>query len=275
VTAALLAVALAAFVWPGESRDDARVRRLRADQRLASVARPAGDVQRRRFLAALVARTARASTGAGGALLASLATAGVLFASQGPVAAAEFALCIYVTLLAAFALARETVDRRRRAAREVEVSLGVTLLASELEAGAPPAEAIRAAGAVAAELEDRPADAWSASDRDPMARVAAAWQVSTRTGAPLAALLAGVRADLADRGATDRAVATAVAGPQASASVLALLPILGIVLGSAIGGNPLAVLFGTAAGRVLLCLGVALDAAGVMWTVALIARARR
>jgi tight adherence protein B len=282
VTAALLAVGFAALLWPGESRVDARVRRLRADQRLASVVPPTGSLRRQhrqRRLAALATRTISASGGSRGALVAGLVAAGALLTAQGPVAAGEFGTCVFLILWASFSVGRHTLDWRRRAARQAEVSLGVTLLASELEAGAAPAQAIRAAGAIGAELEGEATAAravtWSAREGDPMARVAAAWQVSARTGAPIVALLAGVRADLADRGDTDRAVATAVAGAQASAAVLALLPILGILLGSAIGGDPLAVLFATAAGRVLLCIGVALNAAGVMWTVTLIARARR
>ena len=37
-----------------------------------------------------------------------------------------------------------------------------------------------------------------------------------------------------------------MAGPQASAAVLAALPVLGVALGSAMGADPLGILFGTA-----------------------------
>ncbi len=110
---------------------------------------------------------------------------------------------------------------------------------------------------------------------DPLARVAAAWHLSAHTGSPLADLLIRVRRDLADGQASRRAVGAAVAGPQASAAVLALLPLLGVGLGSALGADPLGILFATGAGRVLLALGVLLDAAGVLWTLALIRGAQR
>ncbi len=110
---------------------------------------------------------------------------------------------------------------------------------------------------------------------DPLARVAFAWQLSATTGIPLAESLARVRTDLADRAASRREIRTLVAGPQASATILALLPLLGMVLGSAIGADPIGVLFGTPAGRLLLCLGVVLDAGGLLWTMRLIDGAMR
>ena len=41
------------------------------------------------------------------------------------------------------------------------------------------------------------------------------------------------------------------------------------------GANPIPTLFGTPAGQGLLCAGVTLDAAGLVWTSRLIARAMR
>ena len=110
---------------------------------------------------------------------------------------------------------------------------------------------------------------------DPLDRVAFAWRLSATTGVPLAESLGRVRADLTDQAATRRELNALVAGPQASATILALLPLLGTVLGSAIGADPVGVLFGTPIGRVLLCVGLALDAAGLFWTMHLIDRALR
>ncbi len=54
-----------------------------------------------------------------------------------------------------------------------------------------------------------------------------------------------------------------MAGPRTSATVLALLPALGVALGEAIGAHPLRMLTGP--GQLLLAVGVALLCAGVAW----------
>lgn len=96
--------------------------------------------------------------------------------------------------------------------------------------------------------------------------VAKAWSLSRRHGLPLVDLLDAVRRDLA-AGARfiTRAEAT-MAGPRASALVLAGLPGLGVLLGEGIGAAPLHVLTGTVAGQVLLVAGAALILAGVAWS---------
>ena len=66
-----------------------------------------------------------------------------------------------------------------------------------------------------------------------------------------------------------------MAGAQASAVLLAGLPVLGLLLGAALGGAPLAVLFGSRPGRLLLDAGLIFDAAGVLWTRRIVAGAQR
>ena len=99
--------------------------------------------------------------------------------------------------------------------------------------------------------------------------------MSAATGVPLVELLARVRADLSARAGARRDLMAALAGPRSSATMLALLPLVGIGLGLALGARPLDVLLHTAAGRALLCAGVVLDALGVFWTERLIDRAQR
>ena len=72
-----------------------------------------------------------------------------------------------------------------------------------------------------------------------------------------------------------RTVAIALAGPRASAALLTALPLLGIALGAAMGARPWAVLLGMPAGRVLSCVGVLLDAVGVLWMRRILTRAQR
>jgi tight adherence protein B len=100
-----------------------------------------------------------------------------------------------------------------------------------------------------------------------------AWRLGERTGAGLAAVLARVSADLEQEEQQRRAVAVALAGPQASATVLAGLPVLGLLLGAAMGGHPLAFLVGTRAGSLVGATGVLLDVAGLAWLRAILRRA--
>ncbi|EWC59493.1 putative conserved transmembrane protein [Actinokineospora spheciospongiae] len=177
----------------------------------------------------------------------------------------------------------------RRRSRETLAGIegfaeSVRALVSELTAGAHPAtaaehaavdadpasaKALRAAaaaarlgGGVGAALAraELPATL-SAATR----RVGRAWDLAGRHGLPLAEVLDAVRRDLDHRARFAHQVDARMAGPRTSAAVLAALPVLGVLLGEAMGAAPLAV-FTTPAGQVLLVLGVALAAAGVAWT---------
>ena len=65
------------------------------------------------------------------------------------------------------------------------------------------------------------------------------------------------------------------AGPKASARILALLPVLGLCVGTMIGAEPLAFLLSPGPGRVLLALGFLFELAGLAWARALVRRAER
>jgi tight adherence protein B len=108
-----------------------------------------------------------------------------------------------------------------------------------------------------------------------LAPLAHAWRVAERSGAPLADVLGRVAADLDDQEQQQRTVAVALAGPQSSAALLAVLPVVGIALGAAMGARPLGFLLGTSHGRLVCCAGAVLDATGVIWTQRLMQRAQR
>lgn len=97
-------------------------------------------------------------------------------------------------------------------------------------------------------------------------RIRSAWRLSSEHGIPLAAVLSACIADLEDRVATRQLRAQHVAGPAVSGYVLAVLPLAGIAMGAGMGSNPVAVLLGGAVGGVLLCAGVTLCCAGLLWT---------
>ncbi len=106
-----------------------------------------------------------------------------------------------------------------------------------------------------------------------LADLAVAWRLVEVTGArlagPAARLAESSRADEAVR----REVAAQLAGPRATALLLALLPCAGILLGVGLGADPGGFLLSTEPGRLCLLVGSSLVAAGVTWTEAIVARA--
>lgn len=96
--------------------------------------------------------------------------------------------------------------------------------------------------------------------------LAGAWLLATRHGVVLAEVVDGLRADVASR--RDRAVRvdSALAGPRATAVILAALPAFGVLLGSGFGADPLTVLLRGPFGGVLCLAGSVFLAAGLLWT---------
>jgi tight adherence protein B len=98
-----------------------------------------------------------------------------------------------------------------------------------------------------------------------MHAVAAAWRVADGTGAGLVAVLSrvveGLRAD--DSSGAD--VEAALTPARATARLLAVLPVFGLLLGSGLGGDPVGFLLTTAVGHALLLGGVTLALAGTVW----------
>ncbi|MFC6088091.1 type II secretion system F family protein [Saccharothrix lopnurensis] len=173
---------------------------------------------------------------------------------------------------------RETVGRRARLRTSAALAEGLNAFVAELRTGAHPARA----AACAAEDAEPPAGevlraiaAASARGGDvevalagfPDARhLARAWRLAAEHGVPLADVLEAVRRDLDRRATFTRQVQARMAGPRASAAVLAGLPLFGVLLGELSGAGPLAVLIGTGAGQVLLVVGALLICAGLRWS---------
>ncbi|WP_110590488.1 type II secretion system F family protein [Microbacterium suaedae] len=96
--------------------------------------------------------------------------------------------------------------------------------------------------------------------------VAAAWETAETVGAPLADTLRGIAASLREVGELRDDVRVALAEPMASARLMAWLPLLGLVVGTGLGLEPLGVLFGTTPGLVCLAAGIALVVLARVWT---------
>jgi tight adherence protein B len=93
-------------------------------------------------------------------------------------------------------------------------------------------------------------------------------------GAGLAAGCDRVGAACAADLRAEREITAALAGPRASALVLAGLPVAGLLLAAGLGADPLE-FFLTVAGAATLVAGVTLDVLGVLWTRRLAAQALR
>lgn len=170
---------------------------------------------------------------------------------------------------------RRGAARRRAAVIELCSALG-----AELRAGATARDALisasrdvpdvqHLAGVAAAPHGDVVQALRATAGRDGGAglrRLAACWQVSERSGSGLAPSVSRLAARLRDEEQTRREVAAQLAGPRATAVLLALLPAFGLAMGNALGADPLAVLVGTPLGRGCLVLGLLLEAAGLLWT---------
>ena len=102
------------------------------------------------------------------------------------------------------------------------------------------------------------------------ADLALLWRLAERTGCSLGGPVQRLRD--ADRGeaAVRRELAAQLAGPRATARLLAGLPVVGVALGAGLGADPLGFLLGTSAGAACLAVGGLLVALGLLWTRALV-----
>lgn len=176
-------------------------------------------------------------------------------------------------------LFRRAKTDRQRARMRVDTARTTKTLALLLQAGQIPTHALDDAandcdalvpvartgmlgGDVVAALNELGTQPGGAGYR----RVAAAWFVSERTGAPIAIVLGRVAENLRRERHLAAVVAGELAAARASARIMALLPFIAIGLGSLVGAKPLDFLFGSALGQVAFLTGTVLVAGGVVWT---------
>jgi tight adherence protein B len=217
---------------------------------------------------------------------AAVVSAGVVFAALGP-----GRLLVAVTAAGVSAAAvrmrvsvRRRLDAERTRGEVVEIC---DALAAEMRAGQPAPRALHRTAEHYAELS-APARAADMSGDVPAALravaanpgagglllVAAAWQVAERSGAGLALTLDRIAAALRSEHAAACEVEASLGPPRATARLLAMLPLLGLLLGMGVGGDPVAVLLSSTLGNVCLALGSALALLGVWWVERLAAGVR-
>jgi tight adherence protein B len=111
-------------------------------------------------------------------------------------------------------------------------------------------------------------------ERDAWRGLAAAWAVATDAGAPLASTLRDFAESLRGLAQAQREIAIALAAPRATARLVLVLPVVGVLFGLLLGFNTLGTLFTTAPGWVCLVVGSALMVVAWRWNRRLVARAQ-
>lgn len=111
-------------------------------------------------------------------------------------------------------------------------------------------------------------------ERDPSWRaLGAAWEIASRSGAPVSPSLDALAEGLRDAAAGMRNAQIARSGPIATARLVNCLPLAGTLLGIALGLDPLSVLLGTGHGLGCLAAGIVLMLLGTAWSTRLAHRA--
>ncbi len=273
-------VCAGAAVWLGGRRSDARrARLLLAGGGGAVGTGPPGWDRLRDRLAGF-----RGRAGAEWWALAAGLLLAVLGASVLPVVAGAAGVPV---------LRRGRRARAARRARERRADAVIALcgaLAGEVRAGRQPGEALvcaardsgglgpaQAAVLAAARFGGDVPGALATAARQPGAEglrgLAACWRVAVDQGAGLAAGLDRLEAALRAERDQRADLRAQLSGARATAVMLACLPALGLLLGTAMGADPLRVLLHTGAGLACLVVGGLLEAAGLWWALEIVRRA--
>jgi tight adherence protein B len=211
-----------------------------------------------------------------------IATAGSLAGGAG----AALAIAMAISMATASRLVLSHARLRAAIAARASVTDACAALASQVRVGRTPAEALIAAAeecpmllpaASTQELGGDVVAIWQTQSRrrgcGGLADLARAWAISTQTGAPMAATLERVADGMASEESVRTVVAGELAGPRATGKIMAVLPVVGLALGYALGGDPVGFLLGGAVGWGCLVGGAFLAAVGVLWVEALANRA--
>jgi tight adherence protein B len=191
-------------------------------------------------------------------------------------------LVLALVLLAAAAAVGLLVKRSRRAtaaeARQARVVEVAEALAGELRAGQPPVTSLEHCVELWPDLATVVSAARMGADvpsalrrlaRQPgaegLVELASAWQVSERSGAGLATALSQVAESARARQVTRRLVQGELASAQATARLVAGLPVVSLAMSAGIGGDPWHFLLGTGPGLGCLALGLLLAFLGLLW----------
>jgi len=197
---------------------------------------------------------------------------------------------VLVLLLAVAAWASVVLARRSRAratadATRVQVIEACEAIASELRSGQPPLTALAhsldtwpalepvvAACRLDADVPQAFRRISATPGAESLAEVASAWELAHRAGAGLANALDRVVDNARGQLATHRVVASELSSAQATARMIALMPVVMIVLSDGSGAAPWHFLLETSPGLTCLGAGIGLALAGMWWIDRIVAR---
>jgi tight adherence protein B len=178
--------------------------------------------------------------------------------------------------------------RRRRSRRGMDegrsLETAIDVLVGELRVGAHPATAFavaadETAGSVASACRAVAARARLGADvaaglrgvgetaalPSQWERLAVCWRLAAEHGLAMSALMHAAQRDIAERQRFSGQVRSAMAGARATATILAGLPVLSVLMGQLIGARPLPFLLGGGLGGWLLVAGLTLVCGGLLW----------
>jgi tight adherence protein B len=157
-----------------------------------------------------------------------------------------------------------------RAGAAPEGALRTALLVQGTAVGATPSSADEPSRAASEVIEE-----WAGTASTPAAvALLAAWRLSEDVGASLADVLESVAVGIRHAVELEGDVEVALAGPRATARLLAALPLAGLGLGQLLGASPVDVLLGTPVGWLCAVSGLSLGLLGQGWTRRLVRAAR-
>jgi tight adherence protein B len=186
-----------------------------------------------------------------------------------------------ILVAAACAGARLVTRGRARAAageRQGRVVEVCEVLAGELRAGQPPVrglqrcceawpefEPVAAAGRLGADVPEALRRLAATPGAAGLDDVAAAWRTAEGSGAGMAAALGQVAATAREAQAARQLVQAELASAQATAWLVAALPVVSLGMASGFGADPWHFLLGTPFGLACLSAGLGLGYAGMAW----------
>jgi len=195
---------------------------------------------------------------------------------SGPAVLVGFAVVGAVVAVAE--VVRAGRSRARAMDRRRALVDALSFLVSELRAGGVPEVALASVAAESPALAPAARAAARGVDVLPVLREAArepgsealgllgaAWHIAERSGAPIADAVARIVDRVRDDLDLDREVEAELSPARATARVMALLPVVGLVLGSGIGGDPVGVVLTTWIGAGCASVGIAVAVVGLTW----------